>query len=134
MILSCVNDKPADNFHGMWRMVRHEVRDSISQSWSLDSTRLGLTGYVVYDGLGNMGVQQVKAPNDSSENNSDIVYFATYILLENGMIQHTKLSSNFDDAGVTVKRRYEFRGDTLLLTPEEANGRVRTVWVRERRK
>ena len=114
----------------MWRLDHHETRDSVSQAWFVDSTRIGLTGFVVYDGLGHMGVQQVKAPHDTSQNNIDIVYFAKYMLLDRGVIQHTKLSSSFDDIGAAVRRGYEFRGDTLLLTPEEADGRLRVVWVK----
>jgi hypothetical protein len=131
ILLCCDGDiKSRDGFHGMWRLDRHEMRDSISNTWSLDSSRVGLTGFVVYDGLGHMGVQQIKAPGDTSQNNIDIVYFAKYILLENSVIQHTKVSSSFDDVGAAVRRRYEFRGDTLLLSPQEAKERLRVVWIK----
>ncbi len=121
---------PREKFHGMWKMDRHEMKDSASNKWLLDSTRIGLTGLVVYDGIGHMGVQQLKAANDSSENNIDITYFGTYEILANEVIQHTKLTSSFDDAGRSVRRAYEFRGDTLLLTPQEAQGRLRIRWIK----
>jgi hypothetical protein len=114
----------------MWRLNRYEVWDSVSNVWTTDPTRTGLTGFVVYDGLGHMGVQQIKTEGDSSENNVDIVYFAKYILLNDSVIQHTKVSSNFDDTGFAVRRRFEFNGDTLVLAPEEAVDRIRVVWIR----
>lgn len=72
----------------------------------------------------------MKAAGDTSENNIDIVYSAEYILLDNDVIQHTKLSSSFDDVGASVRRGFEFRGDTLILTPEEAEGRLRIRWIK----
>ncbi|MEJ0056188.1 MAG: hypothetical protein WDN75_11295 [Bacteroidota bacterium] len=70
-------------------------------------------------------------PGDTSENNIDIVYFSTYAINENEkVVAHTKLTSSFDDVGSTVKRNFEFVGDTLILTPQESEGKLRIRWVR----
>ncbi|MEJ0057414.1 MAG: hypothetical protein WDN75_18210 [Bacteroidota bacterium] len=112
-------------------MDKHEVLDSTTGRWLIDSTRIGITGYVVYDGKGHMGVQQLKMPGDTSENIIDIVYFSTYAINENEkVVAHTKLTSSFDDVGSTVKRNFEFVGDTLILTPQESEGKLRIRWVR----
>ena len=125
------NNTASDQFHGMWKMDKHEILDSATGRWLLDSTRIGITGYVIYDGKGHMGVQQLKAPGDSSENNIDIVYFCTYTINESEkFVAHTKLTSTFDDVGTTVKRGFEFIGDTLILTPHEAEGAIRIRWIR----
>jgi hypothetical protein len=134
LLLGCnikENDLKRDLFHGMWKMDKHEVLDSATRRWLVDSTRIGITGYVVYDGKGHMAVQQLKMPGDSSENNIDIVYFSTYAIDEvEKAIGHTKLTSSFDDVGSTVKRNFEFNGDTLILTPQEAEGKLRIRWIR----
>jgi hypothetical protein len=117
----------------MWKLDHHEIKDSISGRWLPDSTRVGLSGFVIYDGLGDMGVQQVEASDNASENNIGIVYFAKYILLENNVIQHTKVSSSFDDVGRSVRRGFEFHGDTLLLIPQEAGGQLRAMWIKVRK-
>jgi len=123
--------KTFDPFYGMWKMDKHEVRDSVTNRWSVDSTRIVISGYVVYDGKGHMGVQQLKAPGDSSENNIDIVYFGTYVInTAEKSIAHTKLTSSFDDVGATVKRNFEFIGDTLILTPHESEGELRIRWIK----
>src|SRR5688572_4016472 len=56
-IFGCeTKNKRDDDFHGMWQLDKFEAFDSRTGSWVLDSTRVGYTGYILYDGLGHMAV------------------------------------------------------------------------------
>lgn len=135
----------------MWKLDKFESYDSINRKWSDDVTRIGYTGYILYDGLGHMAVHLIpKAYNDFDSNNkldsisldelknltkiymSNYVYFASY-KIENGAVYHSKLSAtNPKDKGTVAVREFEFSGDTLILKPKEKiNGlRLRLRWVK----
>jgi len=140
-----------EKLRGMWKLDKFESYDSVSRKWGDDLTRIGYTGYILYDGLGHMAVHLLpKAYNDFDSNNkldslsfdnlkdltklymSNYVYFADY-MIENGAVYHTKLSAtNPKDKGSVAVREFEFLGDTLILKPKEKiNGlRLRLRWVR----
>jgi len=151
---SCINKKGSemeDKLRGMWKLDKFESYDSVSRKWSDDVTRIGYTGYILYDGLGHMAVHLMpKAYDDFDSNNkldsidyeelknltkiyrSNYVYFASY-MIENGAVFHTKLSAtNPKDKGTVAIRELEFIGDTLILKPKEKiNGlRLRLRWVK----
>jgi hypothetical protein len=151
---SCITKKGAnmeDKFRGMWKLDKFEAYDSVSRKWADDITRIGYSGYILYDGLGHMSVHLMpKAYNDfDSDKNTDslsleelqhltkiyksnYVYFANY-KIENGTVFHSKLSAtNPKDRGSIAIRDFEFKGDTLILKPKEKiNGlRLRLEWIR----
>ena len=154
MAVCCINKKGPnmeDKLRGMWKLEKFESYDSISRKWGNDVTRLGYTGYILYDGLGHMAVHLLpKAYSDFDSNNkldslsleelknltkiymSNYVYFANY-KVENGAVYHSKLSAtNPKDKGTVAIRDLEFIGDTLILKPKEKiNGlKLRLRWVK----
>ena len=140
-----------EKFRGMWKLYRFETLDSLSGKWSADTTRTGYSGYILYDGFGHMGVEQnppgykefdVSKNIDSMDNRelkkiarlywSNYVYFGNYTI-ENKTIDHKKLSAtNPAEWGTSLKRDFEFKGDTLILiTQEKINGhKLRIFWLK----
>ena len=141
----------ANKFKGMWKLDRFETFDTLTNKWRIDTTRLGYEGFILYDGLGHMGVQQtppgykdydVNKNIDSLNNNelkkllrfyrSNYVYFSNYEIDKN-TIEHKRLSAtNPNDWGTVLKRDFEFIGDTLILTTHEnINGsKLRIRWIK----
>jgi hypothetical protein len=152
--VNCKNQQEssmADKFRGMWKLDKFESFDSISGKWGDEVTRIGYSGYILYDGLGHMAVHLMPKiygefdpdKNPDSLNCEDLkqllkiyktnyVYFADY-KIENGRVFHTKLSAtNTKDKGTIAVRDFEFNGDTLILKPKEKiNGlRLRLRWIK----
>ncbi|MDP9041217.1 MAG: lipocalin-like domain-containing protein [Bacteroidota bacterium] len=115
--------------------------------------RAGYTGYILYDGVGHMGVQLLPPGYKNMYVNKNIdslgvdemrtilklqsasfSYFADCILDEGkNSIEHHKLSSNNpNEWGTTIKRSFQFNGDTLILTANELIGGLRTRlrWIK----
>lgn len=113
MIYSC-NSKTSNadsKFDGMWRLDKFESFDSLTNSWSAYPPMAGVTGYIIYDGQGHMGVHLIpKGYKDFSTNQnidslqnddlkeltkfykSNFVYFANYNI--NGTtIDHDRLTA-----------------------------------------
>ena len=110
-------------------------------------------GYILYDGQGHMGVHLTpKGYKDFDTNKnidslnrddlialtkfykSNLVYFADYTLTENTVV-HNRLSSTDPKYwGKSFTRDFEFRHDTLILTPQEINPgqkqKLRLRWVK----
>jgi hypothetical protein len=151
---SCIHSERnsmEDKLRGMWKLDKFEAYDSISHKWGDDFTRIGYSGYILYDGLGHMAVHLLpKGYNDFDSGKkldsiskdelreiakiyeSNYVYFADY-KIEGGKVYHTKLSAtNPKDKGSIAIREFEFIGDTLILKPKEKiNGlRLRLKWVK----
>jgi hypothetical protein len=138
-------------FHGMWRLDKIESIDKESGNWTYDSTFTGWTGFILYDGNGHMGTQITpKGYKDFDANKnidsiniedlkelvkfyqSNFVYFANY-KINNGTIEHERLSAtNPKDWGSVLTRDFEFRKDTLILTPHENiwGKKARLWWVK----
>lgn len=141
----------AKKFRGMWKLDKFETLDAVTSKWNIDSTRIGYTGYILYDGLGHIAVQQnppgykdadVSRNIDSMDNRelkkiarlyrSNYVYFGGYTI-ENKTIVHKRLSAtNPEDWNTILKRDFKFSGDTLLLTTQEkVNGSIlRIRWIK----
>jgi len=157
MYLISVNAKSQSNsleqFKGIWRLDKYEAFDSISRKWKDAPKRIGYFGYILYDGAGRMGVQLFPPDfnnlNDSTnidslncneiKKNATIqskcfMYFANCtISAGQNVIEHHITSSNHPgDIGTTVKRNFEFREDTLILTAMELIGgfKTRLRWVK----
>jgi len=154
IIISCENKHAASSdarFRGLWKLDEFEAYDSISGKWVEDTTHVGYSGYILYDGLGHMAVHLMpKEYNDfdpdknhDSLNYADVklmakiyqsnyVYFADY-KTENGKISHSKLSAtNPKDKGSISIREFEFKADTLILKPmEKISGlKLRLRWIK----
>jgi uncharacterized lipoprotein NlpE involved in copper resistance len=153
MIIGCNNqqDISIGKMQGLYSLDKFESLDSATGIWSAEQSRIGWSGYILYDGLGHMGVHLM--PNgyqdfkddkslDSLHDEelktvaktyqSNFVYFADYSI-KDGIIMHKRLSTtNPKDRGTTLSRNVEFRGDTLILTPiEKINGlKLRLRWVK----
>ncbi|NVO18953.1 MAG: lipocalin-like domain-containing protein [Bacteroidetes bacterium] len=150
-IYSCGTKKQQNNdkFQGMWKLDKFESFDS--GIWTADTTRSGYTGFIIYDGKGHMSVQLIpKGYNDLNSNveidslnqedlksltklySSNYVYFADYILSDS-TIEHKILSATDPaNCGQTLTRNFEFKGDTLILTPHVNVGdrKLRLKWTK----
>jgi len=152
-IFSCNTNKQAvnDKFAGMWKLDKYETFDYALSVWVADATRIGYSGYILYDGKGHMGVQLMPMeyknidPNQDvdslkSEDLKDLIrlyssnygYFASYIISDS-VVEHTLLlASNPKRCGETLIRSFEFKGDTLILTPSIGIGekKFRLRWIK----
>jgi hypothetical protein len=154
MAISCINKNGTnmeEKFRGMWKLDKFESYDSVAGKWCDDVTRIGYSGYILYDGQGHMAVHLMPKVYDNfnSDKNTDsidcedlkqltkiykanYVYFADY-KIENGTVFHSKLSAtNPKDKGSVAKRDFEFKGDTLILKPKEKiNGlKLKLRWIK----
>jgi hypothetical protein len=146
------NDQTAEKkFHGMWSLDKYETLVA-SGKWIPDTAFIGATGHIMYDGKGHMGVQinrkgykdfDVSKNIDSLDMKnlkdlaklyrSNFTYMAEYKITGTNTIEHKKFSAtNPMDWGTTVTREFEFKGDTLILTPKEmVNGnKDRLIWIK----
>jgi hypothetical protein len=142
-----------NKFTGMWRLDKYEAFDSASNKWHDAPNRIGYSGYILYDGIGQMAVQlfppgfkdvNTNKTLDSLNNielrkilklySTSFAYFANCDISDdkNSIEHHIVSSNNPEDCGTTVKRDFEFRGDTLILTAKELIGgfKVRLLWIR----
>jgi hypothetical protein len=136
-------------FLGTWKLDKVETLNNSTGKWEYDTTFTGWTGYITYDGSGHMGVQITsKGYKDFNTNKnpdslnikelkdlvkfyqSNWVYFASYKIADN-TIEHFRLSATEPkNWGTTLKRDFEFKGDTLILTAHEIVGgkKSRLFW------
>jgi len=142
-----------DKFHGMWQLDKFEAYDNLTNTWTDDSTRLGWNGYILYDGIGHMGVhltpkgyQDFKSnKNIDSLNHDDLiplakfyksnfVYFANYILHENTIVHNRLSATEPSNWGKPFTRDFEFRKDTLILTAHEIidGQKIRLRWIKSK--
>ena len=144
-------DISVGKMQGMYILDKFEKLDTETGVWSADPNRIGWSGYILYDGLGHMGVhllpggyldfdigknldslstEELKAVAKMYQSN--FVYFADYSI-KDSVIQHKRLSTtNPKDRGTTLSRHVEFRGDTLILTPKEkiSGLQLRLRWIK----
>lgn len=145
---------PHEQFQGLWKLYIIEYQDSTG-AWVEHSWQKGGESYILYDGLGHMAVQitpkdykniTVKVPKtpidslsveelkaDLKTYSSNYVYTANCkILEEEQIIEHHRLSHTYPfDWGVVAQRRFEFRGDTLILMPVEPQNPLRLKWIKQ---
>jgi hypothetical protein len=145
------NQTPENKLSGSWKLDKIESLDNSTGKWYTDSTFNGWTGYIIYDGKSNMGVQitpkgyknvNTNKNLDSLSSNelkeliklyrSNWVYFAEY-KITNATVEHRRLSATEPkEWGTTLFRDFEFKSDTLILLPHEtlANKKSRLRWVK----
>jgi len=152
-IYSCnTKSQQADNkFDGMWSLDKFEAFDSLTNRWTDDTTRIGWSGYILYDGHGHMGVHLIPKGYEDFDSNKNIdslkyddlkelakfyksnfVYFANYNLTGT-TIDHKRLTATEPRSwGTTLTRDFEFKGDTLILTAHESvtGQRLRLRWIK----
>jgi Lipocalin-like domain len=153
-IAGCISNskKIMNKFHGMWKLDKYESYDTVSNKWNNSSARAGYTGYILYDGVGHMGVQLLPPSFKELANNqipdslnmdelklllrlhtTSFCYFGTYDIKNGNIIAHHRLSSNNpNEWGTTINRNFEFRNDTLILTASELIGNLKTRlrWIK----
>ncbi|WP_460219425.1 lipocalin-like domain-containing protein [Psychroserpens sp. MEBiC05023] len=149
-----------NQFVGLWTLDRMEVLDKEADEWTeySDSTNgfpNGLKGYILYDNSNHMAVHLVAKdyektnlifPNALQKFDSipshmlqklakNIVYFSNYeVDKEKKIIEHSRISHiNPNQWSEIVRRKYTFKGDTLILEPvEDLGARFRLKWVKEK--
>lgn len=150
---ACKNEKhkTTDPFHGMWKLDKFEVFESASGNWKPDTSRTGYNGFILYDGKGHMSVHLT--PNGYKEHDtknnidsltkdelldltlfyrSNFVYFADYKITDSTIEHHRLSATNPADWGTVLTRTFEFRKDTLILTPVEKiqDKALRLRWIK----
>ena len=135
-------------FSGLWKLHIIERKDSISGLWN--EWRNGLQGYILYDDKDNMAVHLTSKGYQNTDivfhdfidtvsveelkyRTQSYVYFAKYAVYEDeNIVEHARIShSNPNLWNLKVKRWYEFREDTLILTTvENKNSPLRVKWYR----
>ena len=141
--------KPSNSeFKGLWILDKYEIHDSLTGKWSTESSRMGYSGYILFDGLGHMAIQITPADyvefeqtkkNDSlgkkvvaNFHSNNLIYFAEYKIEGNQIDNQVISSTNPESIGAILTRDFEFKGKTLLLTPKnKLNGsKIRMKWVK----
>ena len=153
ILYSCgTNETETDApFHGMWSLDKFEAFDSLTNTWADDSTRVGWNGYILYDGLGHMGVHLTPRGYidfDTSQNidslnqddlkalakfyKSNFVYFSDYVIVDR-TVEHKRLSATEPmNWGKSLTRDFTFKQDTLVLTAKEIidGQQIRLRWIK----
>ncbi|WP_411768960.1 lipocalin-like domain-containing protein [Winogradskyella sp. A3E31] len=154
LVIGCANQTTiSDNnrLTGSWKLYQIQQQDSINGKWEKIGGNLNYTtGYLIYDGQGGMGVHEVLENyenyhfedttkvgryyvEDLKHLASNFTYFGRYRILPNKkLIEHTILAhTNPKLWNTTNQRKYQFKGDTLILFPVEAKyNNVRVVWTK----
>ena len=138
-----------NSFIGLWKMHTIEQLDSLSGEWIEFQWMKGGTGYILYDNTEHMSA--IFAPkyyeksnakwlaitdslnaNDLSWLAQNYWYMAKYTVDKTKKtVQHERIAHvNPSNWNQIVKRKYEFIGDTLILTPLELN--VRLKWIKQK--
>lgn len=134
----------------MYSLYRFEALDA-NNNWVVDPSRIGMSGYILYDGLGHMAVHL--SPKDyknfdvskntdplsgqellarSKFYQSNYVYFAN-TKFSDSIVVHERLSATDPrNWGISVTRQIEFHQDTLYLTTQEKvdGARLRLKWIK----
>jgi len=136
--IACDRIKGSDDaITGLWELYIIEVQDSVSGRWHQADWMKNGSGYLHYDGSQYMsahflpeGYNDVEAFENTGTSSADYWYLAKYSMNEqSGVLMHQRfLHSDPAQKNLSVKRRYEFHGDTLFLFADEFNFRLK--WVR----
>ena len=152
LFLACTQEtkqKETNQFSGLWSLSIMEQQDSTTGNWG--EWRNGMQGYILYDDKNNMSVHlttvgyekiDLRFPNftDTISNEAlkhltnSYVYFAKYTIdEENHVVEHARIShSNPGLWNEIVRRKYTFKGDTLILQPlEKETSGLRLKWIKE---
>ncbi|MBA2610501.1 MAG: lipocalin-like domain-containing protein [Bacteroidetes bacterium] len=137
-----------EQLKGLWILDKYEMYDSLSGKWSIETSRMGYIGYILFDDIGHMAVQITPADYHEFDINkkadsvgmkvvvnyysNNLIYFADY-KVEGSTLEHKILSStNPESIGAILKRDFEIKGKTLLLTPKNrlSGAKIRMKWVK----
>jgi len=152
LFLACnqeTKQKEPNPFSGLWSLYIMEQQDSTTGNWS--EWRNGMQGYILYDDKNNMSVHlttvdyektDLRFPNFTNTISNEAlrhltnsnVYFAKYTIdEEQSVIEHARIShSNPGMWNEIVRRKYTFKGDTLILQPlEKATAGLRLKWIKK---
>lgn len=138
-----------NSFTGLWKMHIIEQLDSVSGEWIEIPWMKGGAGYILYDNTEHMsviftpqGYEKSSAkwlPFTDSLNTNDLNwlaqnhwYMAKYTVDKiEKIVQHERIAHvNPSSWNQVVKRKYEFIGDTLILSPLELN--LRFKWIKQK--
>lgn len=139
-------------FTGRWKLGAIQIQDTTNNSWNAaGGLNRNRSGFIIYDGQGGMGVHHVsenykdyqlegKGGLDSLSHNdlkmlaTNFVYFGKYRVNEKeATVEHHIESHIYPHAWNSIaKRKYEFREDSLILSPIEGNftAPVRLIWLK----
>lgn len=150
---SCKEKKETslEKLRGMWKLYRFEMKDSLSGKWIAEPSREGWSGYILYDGLGHVGVHLTpkgyrdvdvsKKPDSLNREEllarakfyqSNYVYFANAAVTDSSVVHNRLSATSPKDWGVIVTRDMELHNDTLNLTTHETfDGiKLRVRWIK----
>jgi len=150
---TCMNKQQNSDskFQGMWKLDKIEAFDSLSSEWKYYETDTYTNGYILYDGLGHMGVHLTPKGYEDFEPNKNIdsldikglkdlvtfyksnfVYFADYKIIDSSIAHYRLSATNPVNWGTTLTRDFEFRNDTLILTAHEniKGKKLRLRWIK----
>ena len=141
-----------EKFTGRWKLYQIQQQDTISQNWrNAKGHNRNREGFIIYDGLGGMGVHHVSenymnyefkgeggldsfTKEDLRHLANNFVYFGKYKVLEKNRIieHHIESSNNPGRWGTIAKRKYQFKGDTLILSPLKTSSGIpaRIIWLK----
>ena len=143
------DQKELNKFSGLWSLYIMEELDSETGVWR--EWRDGMQGYILYDDKNNMSVHLTTSGYEDTDLRFPIftdtisiealkhltnsyTYFAKYTVDDKkNVVEHARIShSNPGLWDEIVKRRFTFRGDTLILQPlEEKDAGLRLKWIKE---
>lgn len=139
-----------DKFTGRWHLHIVESQKDSTSSWAARQDHYkDRQGFILYDGIEGMGVHHVTANyqdyqfegkgsldslthKDLRHLADNFVYFGSYKVNEaDQTIEHHIESANFQRMwGTVAKRKYEFHGDTLILSPmTDKYPKIRLKWL-----
>ncbi|WP_191860220.1 lipocalin-like domain-containing protein [Hanstruepera ponticola] len=154
LFVSCKNNQELsdfDKFTGRWTLDIVEVQKDSTTKWEPRQGHYkNRQGFIIYDGLGGMGVHHVTEHYEDYEFKGtggldsltkedlrhladNFVYFGKYRVNDSlKIIEHHIESVNFQHMwGTVAKRNYSFKGDTLILNPiTNTYPKTRLKWLR----
>lgn len=155
LLISCAeNASKQDKHKGVWNLHIIEYFDEDAQAWTVSEWMKGGDGILYYGDDGHMNVHFTpedyrrsaetegldeldellfdNALMDVVTKSTDYWYVGEYELSDDQefVFHHRIMHSNPEDWGVTVKRKIDFLGDTLVLTSTERETNLRLKWVR----
>lgn len=138
-----------DAFAGLWKLHVIETQDTLTNQWVQSEWMRDGISYLHYDGVETMSIHftpkdfENTNPNDMSIDSlpieelkmlaTDYWYLGKYrILQDKSVVEHKRIiHSDPNEWGKTVRRSYQFLGDTLELTAQEFG--LRLKWVPDKK-
>lgn len=154
LLISCnVENEKTDfeKFIGRWTLNIVETQTDSTSVWTPRQDHYkNRKGFIIYDGKGGMGVHHVTenyetyvfeghggidslTVKDLRHLADNLVYFGKYRVNDSlKIVEHHIESVNFQNMwGTIAKRKYQFHGDTLILSPiTNSYPKTRLKWIR----